>query len=436
LTIKATLFSAIVTVFTIEFSKRLEVDRQESTANILFVIHQQLDSIARKNITTLPPLIPNPASTFEPQRSTVMVHCFLVTSLIHSLSTAALCILCLQWLREHQRQPSGLGSPKEMFPLRAHRNRLMDIWCMSILVGTLPAFLVISLFCFLVALLTMYVSKPTPSGIYFAALIGIVLAGGIFLAMLPTISRKCLLRSPQSWFMYQCLRALGLVILSIYPANAVASLVAPLVDVLGMDRVWSSLQKCPYKIVTPFQHFILNLDDWGHLDRKELESSRDPGFQWFGTTFAHDREAIQAMVGCLEKTIADSQAKPPHNASQREVQVLARQMAALEGRQLEEPLAHARGGIAVQWPLELARDVAVATCIDYATRVQESLIPLFLKRRMELHVKIQHATSGTPKPISACLSRLVEDCNAAFGNYRERYPDLEMELQRENSGIR
>ncbi|TEB21636.1 hypothetical protein FA13DRAFT_1779157 [Coprinellus micaceus] len=236
-----------------------------------------------------------------------MVHCFLVTSLIHSLSTAALCILCLQWLREHQRQPSGLGSPKEMFPLRAHRNRLMDIWCMLILVGTLPAFLVISLFCFLVALLTMY---------------------------------------PPS----------------------------------SMLRAWTKSGRlfgsAPPGSSLPSNTFILNLEDWGQLDKKELESSRDPRLPmvWHhirarpggnSSDGWMPREDHRGFTGQATEQCESTRGSGSGKAD----------MAALERRQLEEPLDHARGGIAVQWPLELARDVAVATCIDYATRVQESLIP-------------------------------------------------------------
>ncbi|TEB20697.1 hypothetical protein FA13DRAFT_202294, partial [Coprinellus micaceus] len=237
----AGLFSAIVTGFTIESSKRLEADPQEATAAALLVVLRQLDSIARQNSTALPALISNPVDPFQVPPYAVHVNVCWYLSLILSLTAVLVGILCLQWLREHLKSSTASTDPDLIAPsfvLRSLRVQLLNSWGIPILVASLPILLLVSLCLFFAGLWILLWNINKTVAIAASGAISVTVFILLATSILPVLRHRCAFRSPQArlfqWFGYYmqraarvcmwvciCLVAFGLWLASLGPSMAI-----------------------------------------------------------------------------------------------------------------------------------------------------------------------------------------------------------------------
>ncbi|KIJ91938.1 hypothetical protein K443DRAFT_54095, partial [Laccaria amethystina LaAM-08-1] len=130
LLIFAGLFSGVVTAFTIESQKKLQEDPKETTALLLTKISAQLAN-ASNTIESLPAI--EPFSTTSP---VVRVNICWFISLMLSLMTILIGILCLQWLREFQHRTSL--PHKEVLHLRQVRYEGLYKWHVPSILSALP----------------------------------------------------------------------------------------------------------------------------------------------------------------------------------------------------------------------------------------------------------------------------------------------------------
>ncbi|KAF9261602.1 hypothetical protein L218DRAFT_905382, partial [Marasmius fiardii PR-910] len=103
-------------------------------------------------------------------------------SLILSLSTIVLGILCKQWIREHRRDTSS-ASPRETLELRQIRYESLERWGVLALLSSLPLILQLALLFFFVGLLDLLWSLD----FIVASLASFVIAVFAFILFLTTI---------------------------------------------------------------------------------------------------------------------------------------------------------------------------------------------------------------------------------------------------------
>ncbi|KAJ8083570.1 hypothetical protein AAF712_014376 [Marasmius tenuissimus] len=114
------LFSILVGVFVIDSFKQLSENPADATVALLTQITQQLANPNSNN-----PISP-PSRTSVPP-SSVVLNCFWFLSLILSLTSSLLALLCKQWLQVH-RQEAPTSTPSDTLALRQLRHDSFDKW--------------------------------------------------------------------------------------------------------------------------------------------------------------------------------------------------------------------------------------------------------------------------------------------------------------------
>ncbi|TFK38193.1 hypothetical protein BDQ12DRAFT_606272, partial [Crucibulum laeve] len=200
LLIFAGLFSAIVTAFAVESYKDLQQDPGETTTQLLLQISQQL---AGTNISAAL----NATPAFVPSSLAVRINVLYFLSLTFSLGAVMIGILCLQWLRQYNRDAAL--SHKDAIALRQMRYEGLLAWRVPEILSSLPVILQIALVLFFAGLLCLLWSLD-----HAVALLVTVSAGiAFFFLVVTTVSpsvqymfaRKdlhvpqCPYKSPQSW---------------------------------------------------------------------------------------------------------------------------------------------------------------------------------------------------------------------------------------------
>ncbi|KAJ4487113.1 hypothetical protein C8J55DRAFT_423779, partial [Lentinula edodes] len=122
----AGLFSAAVTAFIIESYKWLQPNNLDFNLQLLQHIAVQLNT-----------QIPTSSQQDFSAASAVRINAVWFLSLIFSLSTVLLGILCKQWLREHRRD-TPVSSSKEALELRQLRFESLEKWGIPALLASLP----------------------------------------------------------------------------------------------------------------------------------------------------------------------------------------------------------------------------------------------------------------------------------------------------------
>ncbi|KAJ2921081.1 hypothetical protein H1R20_g16014, partial [Candolleomyces eurysporus] len=208
----AALFSAVVTAFTVESYKLLEVDHEESTAVLLFSIQQQLDNLVRQN-TSAPPLLPNPKAAFKAPPYAVHVNVCWFLSLMLSLSTVSIGILCLQWLREYQREANV--AHQDAISLRYLRFNGLERWKVPSIIAGLPLLLQGALILFFAGMVIFLWNTNKPVAIVVATAVSTTVFFLLLTTILPPIQAlisragwmtdvdrkysQCPYKSPQAW---------------------------------------------------------------------------------------------------------------------------------------------------------------------------------------------------------------------------------------------
>ncbi|TFK37930.1 hypothetical protein BDQ12DRAFT_588542, partial [Crucibulum laeve] len=151
LLILAGLFSAVVTAFTVESYKWLQPDPTNTTLAVLMHISNQL-SASDTNSTARAPFDLN-SQSFSAPAWAVHVNTFWFLSLTLSLTTAMIGILCIQWLREYERDTHL--SPKESLAMRQMLSEGLRKWHVPKVLYALPLLLQLALLLFFVGLLNL-----------------------------------------------------------------------------------------------------------------------------------------------------------------------------------------------------------------------------------------------------------------------------------------
>ncbi|KAF5384498.1 hypothetical protein D9757_006414 [Collybiopsis confluens] len=199
---QAGLFSAAVTAFVIESYKWLNQNNPNNNNDILQ---------GQVNIG-----VTNNQTNFLSTGSSVRINVVWFLSLILSLSSVLLGILCKQWLREHRRD-TPCSSSKESLELRQLRYESLERWGVPALLASLPLFLQAALVLFFYGILDLLWSlnivvaavctAATVISVSIPCLTTILPA--YYLLRFPTIAKYeddvhlCPYKSPQAWLFYK-----------------------------------------------------------------------------------------------------------------------------------------------------------------------------------------------------------------------------------------
>ncbi|KAK7037793.1 hypothetical protein VNI00_010754 [Paramarasmius palmivorus] len=266
----AGLSSAVIAAFAVESYRWLSEDPASTvTPEVLIHISKQLTELTASSASELGPFQRTP---FVVEPSSVRINCLWFISLILSLTSGLLGLLCKQWLREHRDQPLT-GTPGEALALRQLRRDSLSKWRISSFVSMLTILIEAALVLFFVGLLVLL--RPLNLFLFVLSAFAVSLAlGTYFITMiLPTLSiprspslehwlrtfehevtyqHICPFKSPQAWAMYSfsstLLRPLlatdrvenmfmarGLFLLFKHPARSWSSLDQEVVDELGIE---------------------------------------------------------------------------------------------------------------------------------------------------------------------------------------------------------
>ncbi|KAF8802718.1 hypothetical protein BYT27DRAFT_7260829 [Phlegmacium glaucopus] len=210
LLIFAGLFSATVTSFTVESYKWLDESPNDVNTLILTQISTQL-SQAFPNASA--PL----QTTFPVGSSAVRINIYWFLSLTLSITTVLIGILCMQWLREFQRDTAR--SHKDAIAMRQMRFEGLLIWKVPYMLSLLPLGLQSALLLFFAGLLELLWARNRTVAIVISVAIGIVCLFLVATTILPALQSlltvdphlrvgQCPYKSPQSWAFYRSTRYL------------------------------------------------------------------------------------------------------------------------------------------------------------------------------------------------------------------------------------
>jgi hypothetical protein len=155
-TLKAGLFSAVLTAFVIESYKRLSPD----TSSQMYLVMQQMSSQLSSFNTpigminsTYQPLLPIPLTgeqVFQPSSTDIRVNVLWFASLVFSLMTASFGILIKQWLRKYLAVTNP--SPQARLRIRHSRHPELQRWRVLEIAAVLPLLQQLSLALFFIGL--------------------------------------------------------------------------------------------------------------------------------------------------------------------------------------------------------------------------------------------------------------------------------------------
>jgi hypothetical protein len=156
-----------------------------------------------------------PPRLFSQTSAAVRINTVWFLSLLLSLSTVSLGILCKQWLREHRRD-TPTSSPKETLELRQIRSESFEKWRIPILLSAMPLLLQLALVLFFAGILDLLWNLHY----IVAGFCTVVVAASVFILVWTTVVPAyylikcpdmifsddvpvCPYKSPQAWLFYQ-----------------------------------------------------------------------------------------------------------------------------------------------------------------------------------------------------------------------------------------
>ncbi|KAF9560785.1 hypothetical protein CPC08DRAFT_461028 [Agrocybe pediades] len=205
LLIFAGLFSATVTAFVAESYKWLSEDPGDSSLQLIAFIANSSSSLP-----DIPQyLLPQP---FKVSPADVRINTVWFLSLTLALTAVLIGTLCLQWLREYQRDPAL--PHKDAVALRQMRYEGLLYWRVPEILSLLPILLQLSLILFFFGLLDLLWTRHNFVAACVTVSVGIVM---LFLAITTTLPalqhafttdkflrvHQCPYKSPQSWLFYR-----------------------------------------------------------------------------------------------------------------------------------------------------------------------------------------------------------------------------------------
>ncbi|THU88925.1 hypothetical protein K435DRAFT_678972 [Dendrothele bispora CBS 962.96] len=206
----AGLFSASSTAFLIESYHWLQNDPGDLTVALLHQITLQL-----ANTTGSPPSNISLQGLFSESSAAVRINTVWFLSLLLSLSTVSLGILCKQWLREHRRD-TPTSSPKETLELRQIRSESFERWEIPIILAAMPLILQLALVLFFAGIIDLlwnlnYAVAGFCTAVVAASVFVLVWTTVVPAYYLATCPKEidtdevpvCPYKSPQAWLFYQ-----------------------------------------------------------------------------------------------------------------------------------------------------------------------------------------------------------------------------------------
>ncbi|KAF5360153.1 hypothetical protein D9758_011349 [Tetrapyrgos nigripes] len=205
----AGLFSASSTAFLIESYHWLQDDPGDLTVQLLSQVTVLIANSTNQPIPSLN------AHLFSDTPTAVRINTVWFLSLLLSLATVSLGILCKQWLREYRRD-TPTSSPKETLELRQIRYESFEKWHIPILLSAMPLLLQLALVLFFAGVLDLLWSLNYIVASFCTA----VVAASVFILVWTTVVPAyylikcpdmifsddvplCPYKSPQAWLFYQ-----------------------------------------------------------------------------------------------------------------------------------------------------------------------------------------------------------------------------------------
>lgn len=147
-TLKAGLFSAVLSTFLSVSYGMLQVDNSQSTVSLLSRISLQLDGSSNSSATA------SVADTqqFRPTQAAIWINCLWFLSLVLSLYAAFFGIVFKQWLREYMKWSAPLGDPKENILVRQIRHEAWQEFDAEGFIHLLPSLLEFAVILFFLGL--------------------------------------------------------------------------------------------------------------------------------------------------------------------------------------------------------------------------------------------------------------------------------------------
>ncbi|PPQ75728.1 hypothetical protein CVT24_002581 [Panaeolus cyanescens] len=306
LLIFAGLFSATVTAFTVESYQWLSEESEDVSAKLLGYIANHLYNSTATRPT---PPFDFAADTFSVDSSDVRINTVWFLSLTLSLTTVLIGILCLQWLREFQRDAAL--PHKEAVALRQMRYEGLLHWKVPEILSVLPILLQLSLILFFMGLLELLWTRNRTVAIFVSAVIAVVMLFLGITTALPALQHaftrdnhlripQCPYKSPQSWLCYRSCNAIFRVI---------STLQIPKFELPFFHRLFKSATDLNWMTFDMRWRQLRDAEEVVRGTAKKLRDSDDliHSLQWINNTFTQSVEAVYPIyhnLGDMDISVA------------------------------------------------------------------------------------------------------------------------------------
>jgi hypothetical protein len=220
-----------VTAFASQSYKQLTENSGDISVRLLTQISAQLNN-PNAPAAVLPEL-----DKFNPSSSSIRVNVFFFLSLIASLSSALLGILCKQWLREYQREVGV--SQREAFELRQLRYQSWETWGVPKILSSIPLLLELALLLFFAGVVDLLWSLNHVVALFVAAAAGLGISVLGLTTVLPSfyvlfcialqptkidLVSPSAYKSTQSWICLQTIQPMLAIYRSLFPGSIFADI--------------------------------------------------------------------------------------------------------------------------------------------------------------------------------------------------------------------
>ncbi|KIY65532.1 hypothetical protein CYLTODRAFT_356616, partial [Cylindrobasidium torrendii FP15055 ss-10] len=211
----AALFSAVVTAFAVASFEWVTKARTDPTTALLARISMQLEHFADPMVpvANLPTLLASAGNNDPPISLGIArrVNGLWYTSLTLALSSALICIICKQWVREYHRV--SMSGSSEDFSFRQMRLGGLQAWRVPEIIISISLILIGALLCFFVGLAYFVWGLDRQVGIALITIEGIAAVGFLVTTLMPglqycyaalciprlrRVPAQCAWKSPQS----------------------------------------------------------------------------------------------------------------------------------------------------------------------------------------------------------------------------------------------
>lgn len=288
--IKAGLFSAAVTAFTVESYKLLEEDANDVSARLLAQISRQLGNLTTN--TNAQAFDPS-QGPFHPSPSAFRINILWFLSLTLSLATVLVGILCMQWLREFRRDASLPNM--DAIALRQMRYEGILKWRVPSILSALPLLLQSAVVLFFAGLLDLLWNLDKTVASLVTVAVGLVVSFLVITTVTPFLQyfflgdkhfqvAQCAYKSPQSWaFCWLGMNILWLMTCKLEPTSQIRWVRSVLLKLRRSlhDQSW-------------MEH---DIRQW-----RRLRTAEDlvNGLSWIGRTFSQNIDVVHDIYHCLQ----------------------------------------------------------------------------------------------------------------------------------------